>query len=179
MSFSEQQIELLTAKLDKAHVRPPQQYGPKGDYLEAFRSHIHVEPNSGCWLWLGADNGCGYGKFRGRYAHRISFELAKGNIPARMHLDHKCRVRCCVNPDHLEPVTNAENARRGIVGHHMKYGGAPRGAKHRMARVNEDTVRLIRTQYAQGKSQYALARELGISQPTVSQIVLRKTWRHI
>jgi hypothetical protein len=45
-------------------------------------------------------------------AHRLYYEITKGAIPAGLELDHKCRVRCCVNPDHLEPVTHTENMRR-------------------------------------------------------------------
>lgn len=76
---------------------------------------------SGCWLWMGSGGGSNYGKmqFRGRIvqAHRASYELHRGPIPVGFELDHLCRVRACVNPAHLEPVTHAENARRSpLVG---------------------------------------------------------------
>jgi hypothetical protein len=48
-----------------------------------------------------------------RRAHRLYYELEKGPIPKGLTLDHLCRVRCCVNPDHLEPVTPVENVMRG------------------------------------------------------------------
>lgn len=70
-----------------------------------------------CWLWLGAIKESGYAqiKLAGRspMVHRVSYELAKGPIPAGLQLDHLCRVRNCINPDHLEAVTAAENVRRG------------------------------------------------------------------
>lgn len=74
-----------------------------------------------CWPWLGADNGQGYGRFavrRGKliYAHRFAYELLVGPIPDGLHLDHLCRNPRCVNPRHVEPVTNAENRRRGRLG---------------------------------------------------------------
>ena len=73
---------------------------------------------SGCWLWLGNCNPKGYGRFmrQGKtfMAHRASYEVHRGPIPEGLQLDHLCRVRCCINPDHLEPVTARENVMRGI-----------------------------------------------------------------
>jgi len=71
----------------------------------------HVAKTGTCWLWTGRIHK-GYGYYSGTGAHRVSFELANGPIPAGMELDHLCRVRNCVNPAHLEPVTRAENMRR-------------------------------------------------------------------
>jgi hypothetical protein len=90
---------------------------------ERLAHFISPEPNSGCWLWTGALRD-GYGSYTsydaGRVpmrktsnAHRVVYEEFVGPIPAGLQLDHKCRVRCCVNPDHLEPVTQRENILRG------------------------------------------------------------------
>lgn len=69
-----------------------------------------------CWTWIGSTDR-GYGVFgaQGRYfrAHRWAWEALVGPIPEGLHLDHLCRNPSCVNPDHLEPVTQAENIRRG------------------------------------------------------------------
>jgi len=80
---------------------------------------IHPEPMSGCWLWIGSSIPRGYGYIRGKGAlntpaHRAVYELYKGKIPDDLVLDHKCRTPACVNPDHLEPVTQMENMRRGM-----------------------------------------------------------------
>jgi len=69
-----------------------------------------------CWEWQGYVGKNGYASFRmagtTRSVHRISFELAKGPIPEGLVIDHLCRVRHCVNPDHLEAVTQQENVQR-------------------------------------------------------------------
>ena len=71
-----------------------------------------------CWEWIGARNDAGYGQIwdgdKVIYAHRVSYEFANGPIPGGLVIDHLCRTPACVNPAHLEPVTNAENVRRGM-----------------------------------------------------------------
>jgi hypothetical protein len=85
------------------------------------------EPNTGCWLWTrGQCRGYGVLKANGsqRTAYRLSYELLRGPVPAGFELDHLCRTPACVNPDHLEPVTHAENMRRGKIARktHCKRG---------------------------------------------------------
>lgn len=71
-----------------------------------------------CWLWAAGLNRDGYGRFgvsgTKLGAHRVAYELLRGPIPDGLELDHLCRAPCCVNPDHLEPVTHRENCRRGF-----------------------------------------------------------------
>ena len=73
---------------------------------------------SPCWLWTEGKDGSGYGRFKinGHMvaAHRFAYELLVGSIPQGLELDHLCRVRHCVNTDHLEPVTNHVNVLRGF-----------------------------------------------------------------
>lgn len=86
---------------------------------ERFWSKVEPEPNSGCWIWIGART-CGYGAIgRGTRsegnigAHRFAYLLLRGPIPLGLEPDHLCRLRCCVNPWHLELVTRRENSQRG------------------------------------------------------------------
>lgn len=86
--------------------------------MERFWSKVDVRGYEECWLWVGAlTGGRGYGSFhldrRRVKAHRFAYEQMVGPIPDGLTLDHLCRVRRCVNPNHLEPVTNLENIRRG------------------------------------------------------------------
>lgn len=82
------------------------------------RQKIFPEPMTGCWLWGGSINSKGYGRWKDRVkfhmAHRFVYETIIGQIPDGLQLDHLCRVRCCVNPSHLEPVTVTENVRRSL-----------------------------------------------------------------
>lgn len=69
-------------------------------------------PFSGCWLWLGFIDWYGYGRVNRMTAHRAFYEHFRGAIPMGLAIDHR-RVRCCVNPEHLEAVTWGMNIRRG------------------------------------------------------------------
>jgi hypothetical protein len=107
---------------------------PKANALAAFSAdevaairlrlsaRLSPEPNTGCLLWTGAATAEGYGKIgvgirekgtrRILYVHRLAYELERGPIPDGMTLDHLCRVRCCANALHLEPVSTQVNTSR-------------------------------------------------------------------
>jgi len=86
----------------------------------ADRLFARIDAEGDCWLWTGSSTSGGYGSIgRGRrgegeiYTHRAVYELLVGPIPDGLVLDHLCRVPLCCNPDHLEPVPQAENIARG------------------------------------------------------------------
>ena len=97
-------------------------YGREGLAMKATRTlddttfWNHVEQRGECWEWTGSRNGAGYGRTRidGRHAaaHRAAYEHLVGPIPDGLELDHLCRNRACVNPEHLDPVTHQVNLRR-------------------------------------------------------------------
>ena len=75
-----------------------------------------IDKTDSCWLWRGPTRS-GYGRVKlngaTRTAHRVVYELLVGPIPDGLQLDHLCRVRNCVNPEHLDPVSARENTLRG------------------------------------------------------------------
>ena len=87
--------------------------------MRRFTSKIEIDLETGCWVWTGAVQSNGYGRFRenGRgskvlMAHRFAYEALVGPIPAGWDLDHKCRNRACVNPKHHTPMPHRDNAWR-------------------------------------------------------------------
>lgn len=103
-------------------------HGPPQD---RFNRHWRLNESSGCWEWTGCLSSTGYGSFgpgingkKGKTAsaHRWSYEHHKGSIPPGLELDHLCRNRKCVNPEHLEAVTRKTNTLRGesMAGRHAK-----------------------------------------------------------
>ena len=85
--------------------------------IDRIERNFIPEPNTGCWLWLGYVTAKGYGRLmihkRPYEVYRVYYELVVGKVPEGLVLDHLCRVPSCINPQHLEPVTRAENIMRG------------------------------------------------------------------
>jgi hypothetical protein len=112
-----------------------------------------------CWVWLWTTDPQGYGRLVKTLAHVLVWERTNGPVPDGLELDHLCRVRACVNPAHLEPVTHAENVRRG-----------------RRAKLTVASVRQIRTTPG---TAIALAEKFGVSVQTVYSIRQRRSWKDV
>jgi hypothetical protein len=156
-----------------------------------------VEKTDGCWLWKGstASYRLGYGSFhpdadtRVR-AHRYSYELHYGRVPDGLYVLHRCDTPACVRPDHLWLGSKAENnsdrALKGRSatgernGQHTKPGSTARGSQHGMAKLDEATVREIRSRYKPFVVTRAhLTREYGVSRSLIDQIIDRQIWKHV
>jgi hypothetical protein len=106
----------------------------KASDIDRFITKIEV---GDCWHWTAGKHN-GYGQFslggrKGRmyYAHRVAYEWLVGPIPEGLQLDHLCRNRACVNPDHLEPVSQQENILRGEGGqNHAVKTHCPQGHEY-------------------------------------------------
>lgn len=91
--------------------------------FDRLMTKIVVSPDTACWHYTGYLNKAGYGLLPflrdgmqvPHYAHRVSYEAFRGPVPKGLQVDHLCRVRDCINPWHLEPVTPLENTRRSLV----------------------------------------------------------------
>lgn len=95
-------------------------WGHQARIAEPIEQKYRVDPETGCWNWIRAQDGHGYGQYlhpttkRTTHPHRFLYERAHGPIPQDWDVDHLCRNRLCVNPDHMEGVTRRENLLRGI-----------------------------------------------------------------
>ncbi len=131
------------------------------------RKSYTVDTKTGCWNSTGhiAKTGYpGHSMIKGKREpfYRVMYIKHKGNIPLGMQLDHLCRNRKCVNPEHLDPVTPAENVRRG-----------------KSTKLNIEKVKAIRSLTATGLSQHAIAKQFNVSRGAIEAIISGSNWREV
>lgn len=133
-----------------------------------------------CWEYLGGRFSTGYGRIsngpgRALYAHRVIYENTVGPIPKGLVVRHRCDNRVCVNPDHLETGTYADNSKDMVL-----RGRSLKGENHNLAKLTEDDVRRIRHLYNTREiSQVALGRLFGVSNVNIADIVHLMTWKEV
>lgn len=137
-----------------------------------------VKKSRGCWEWIGAKDGAGYGYLgttRGQKplkAHRVSYELNIGPIGG-LHVCHKCDNPICVNPAHLFLGTMQDNMADKMA---KGRGGQLSGERHFKAKTTRAMAKKIHEMRKQGTSQQAIADSLGVSQNCVSKILSGNHW---
>ncbi len=120
LGVSRQRVDRIRAELGMTTGRrAPKPKPRRRTPFERFAEKFEINPETECWDWTASQNGLGYAKFhvqfkggRERYGHRYSYHHFVGVIPASLELDHLCRNKRCVNPDHLEAVTGKVNVQR-------------------------------------------------------------------
>ena len=142
---------------------------------QRFQSRVQQSGAEECWKWLGYKDQRGYGIIYDAYgkpvkAHRYAWELEnQRKIPSGQVMRHLCGVPGCVNPRHLRPGTQRENAQDMV-----KHGRA------HLAKLTEDDVISARHKhYIDGRSIYGLAKEYGITRQGMRHLIRGLTWRHV
>lgn len=150
--------------MTKVHLHGRRRFKDPGDIRRFNLSRFRVDPVTGCHLWLGALSTNGYavvgtnreGAFR---VARLVYIRDVGPLAPGLYPDHRCRNRSCINSEHLEKVTNAQNAQRGAK-----------------AKLNWEKVREIRRR-AVNETYRSLAAEFLVSSCAISNIVNQKRWK--
>ncbi|TAM15933.1 MAG: HNH endonuclease [Pandoraea sp.] len=137
-----------------------------------------------CWVWTGSTNETGYGFLsigsksdksrRNVLAHRFSFEMHKGEIPAGLNICHVCDNRACVNPNHLFAGTQADN-----VADMVSKDRHQKGSRNGRAKINEAVASQIFDEVKSGKTHTVVAQKFGVTRSLVSLIASGKRWRHV
>ena len=151
--------------------------------VDRFWAKIALHGEDECWLWTGAITSAGYGEiaFDGAplLAHRVAWKIHHGSIPKGMCVCHHCDNRICCNPTHLFLGTRIDNNADMMA--KGRNGWWPRpGEENPMSKLTAAQVIEIRTKYARGDvSQRGLAKQYGVAQTSIGQIVNYHTWKHL
>lgn len=150
---------------------------------ETVRSKHVQDP---CWIWTGTrlctKRGETYGRFscggkanhRQFLAHRVSFLMFHGPIPAKLLVRHKCEEKLCVNPAHIELGTYAQNTADSVARKVI-----PVGSKKHCSKLTEDSVRAFRERWRNGEKMINLSREAGVDDSTMHHALHGINWRHV
>lgn len=160
----------MNGTTERANIAPGT---PAGERLEKQSERVGE-----CIEFTGYRDKNGYGSLTidGVYvrAHRLAFELSHGEVPEGLFVRHKCDNPPCINPDHLEPGTPADNMRDKVI-----RGRSARGAGNAAAKLTEADVKKIRSLGGDGWTHAELASLFGVGKSTIGRVIRRANWRHV
>jgi len=161
-------------------------YAPKGANLkERLLARNREDQNTGCWIWIGTRTPAGYGRLtisngksggKSHDAHRLSWQVFRGDIPEGMCVLHKCDNPACINPEHLFLGTFKDNMQDCIK--KGRWGARREGEAVFGAKLTEEQVRWIR-QNPYRWTQTEMAKHLRVDQSIVSRAANKRNWRHV
>lgn len=151
---------------------------------DLFNARWQIDEKTGCWLWTGAMFNHGYGHFSSNFAgcrwvdgaHRVSYQLHKGEIPKGLFVCHHCDTPRCVNPDHLFLGTSKENTRDAVRKNRMNR---PRGERNIKAKLTADDVLKIKELSAQGLTTRELTELFPVNKQSIRNIQRGIRWSHV
>lgn len=143
---------------------------------DAFWEKVEKKSDDECWEWLASIQEDGYGSFKGKLAHRVSWELTNGNIPLGILVCHKCDNCSCVNPNHLFLGTQLDNM-QDMVSKGRGYDKS--GENNPKAKLTEKDVFEVHRMRNSGISSKQIARNFGVTPTTIHYILSGKSWSNV
>jgi hypothetical protein len=148
--------------------------------MARFLSFADQSAANGCWEWTGEENTNGYGRFSHQeqksLAHRFSYELFFGDVPAGLNVCHRCDNRKCVNPSHLWLGSQSANLSDAVSKGRM-HRPDTRGHRNGNTTLTWEKVRAIRDLDSRGIRKFRIAKLFGVSPSTVTNITTLATWK--
>lgn len=149
--------------------------------MDKFWSNVDKRSSDECWEWASGTLQNGYGKLshegQSKLAHRFSWEMVNGPIPARLCVLHRCDNRICVNPRHLFLGTHADNTADMMAKGRENF--SHRGESNGRAKLSEDEVLSIRRQHREGRKLREIAEDFHTPLVTIQHITNRYSWKHL
>jgi len=142
--------------------------------------YSRVNEKTGCREWIGGKTSGKYGYVRWpnngyqERAHRVAYKLYKGDIPEDLVVRHLCHNTVCINPDHLEIGTYADNNRDS-----MEANRYPLGSNRKNSLLKESDIPIIRKLLNLGVSLNSIGRKFGVSHRPIKNILIGRSWRHV
>lgn len=145
---------------------------------DRFWQKVDKKDDNGCWNWVGAINGNGYGCFGINKkligSHRFSYQIHFGEIPDGMLICHHCDNPLCINPKHLFLGTSKDNSQDAVM-----KGRTNHSENHPKAKLSNNDVILIRKMYTQGVPRIELSALFGVMRPEIYKLLNGQIWIHV